>query len=69
MAKFVSDEEGLATGCIRDNEPMLLAVLFVEMCCVDIDRFGTPLEGSSICGGCKRKFLGSVLFKSRSSSM
>lgn len=74
VAKFVSDDEGLATGCIRDNEPIVLAVLLDEMCCVDIDRFGIPLDcssidGSSIGGGCRRKFRGKVLFKSRSSSM
>ena len=70
MAKFVSDEEGLATGCIRDNEPMVLAVLLDEICCVDIDRVGIPLDdGSSIGIGLRRKFRGSVLFKSRSSSM
>jgi len=70
VTKFVSDEEGLATGCIRDNEPMVLPVpLLDEMCCVDIDRFGNPSDGSSsIGGGCKRKFLGNVLFK-RSSSI
>lgn len=75
VVKFVSDEDGLvATGCIRDNEPMVLAVPLVEMCCVDIDRLGSPpdcssIDGSSMGGGWIRKFRGRVLFKSRSSSM
>ena len=75
VARFVSDEEGLvATGCIRDNEPIVLAVLLDEMCCVDIDRWGIPpgcpsIDGTSIGGGWIRKFRGRVLVKSRSSSM
>lgn len=70
VTKFVSDEEGLATGCIRDNEPMVLSVpLPDEMCCVDIDRFGIPSDASSSIVGCRRKFRGNVLFKSRSSSI
>lgn len=55
VARFVSDDEGLvATGCIRDNEPIVLAVLLDEMCCVDIDRCGIPPgwpSGTSIGGG------------------
>ena len=71
VVKLVSDEEGLvATGCIRDNEPIVLSVVLDEMCCVDIDRLANPLDCScsSIGGGCRRKFRGKVLFKSRSSS-
>ena len=69
--RLVSDDEGLvATGCIRDSEPMVASAVVDEMCCVDIDRLGIPFDCSwpSIGGGCIRKFRGKVLFKSRSSS-
>jgi len=50
VSRLLKDDDGLATGCIRDKVPIVLALLLDAMCCVDTERLGPP-AGSSIDGG------------------